>query len=88
MTNVKTTGHPIDRLDFPAITICGLGMIEATLYRAYAFQIGAFLESKNVTPNWNDTNEDWREAAEDYLIETGLFDDFIEELYPGEKILY
>ena len=85
MTNVKTTGLPIDKLEFPAITICGLGMIEATLDRAYAYQIDQFFTRKNRTVTWpDDYSNDTREAAEELLRSEGLYQDFIDELYPGK----
>ena len=87
MTSVKTTGHQIDKLEFPAITICGLGMIEATLDRAYGHQISEFLKTRNVTmdPEEDGDIENYRHHAEDMLYNQGLFGEFLEELYPGKK---
>lgn len=84
ITNVRTTGHPIDNLDFPAITICGLGMIEATLNRAFSHQVDEFLKRRNMSADWVFSN-DSRLEAENLLIESGLYDDFIGELYPGNN---
>ena len=87
MTSVKTTGHQIDKLEFPAITICGLGMIEATLDRAYGHQITEFLKTRNVTVDAEEDGdiENYRHHAEDMLYNQGLFGEFLEELYPGKK---
>ncbi len=42
LTTVSTTGYPVNKLEFPAITICGQGTIRDTVDMALAEQILAY----------------------------------------------
>ncbi len=47
LTTVYTTGLPIKEIEFPAITICGLGMVnEKSVYGAVKKQLNDYLTSK------------------------------------------
>ncbi len=43
VTTISTTGKPIFTVEFPAVTICGLGMLEDSIEDAFRNQIGNYL---------------------------------------------
>ena len=48
LTTVSTTAHPIHKLEYPAITICGQGMATDTLDRVLKQRFDVWLRKRNV----------------------------------------
>jgi hypothetical protein len=46
---VTTTAHPVNLIEFPAVTICGFGMIEEVFNAAVIKQFIDFLKEINQT---------------------------------------
>ena len=57
ITSVKTTGLPVRDLQFPAITICGLGMVDNVLENAIKQQAIDYIRAKKA-PKQVKINED------------------------------
>ena len=74
LTSVKTTGLPIEKIEFPAITICSQGsandIIDAALFQQFKRY-----ENKKVSED-----KSFEELAFDKKIQK-----FLEDLYPGAK---
>lgn len=51
LTTVETTGLPLDKIDFPAITICGLGTIAESVEMAVMHQMKQFYMDKGLPYN-------------------------------------
>ena len=48
LTTVSTTAHPIHKLEYPAITICGQGMATDTLDRVLKQRFDVWLKERNI----------------------------------------
>ena len=51
LTTVSTTAHPIHKLEYPAITICGQGMATDTLDRVLKQRFDVWMRERNLDPN-------------------------------------
>ena len=82
ITSVKTTGLPIRKLEFPAVTFCGLGMIESALQESiYRQMLDYTFQNKKKQTNYSDFVES---SLSDILNKQNLsIDDFVNSYYPG-----
>ena len=53
ITTVKTTAYPIERIDFPAITICSQGASKNIMDEVLVRQFEEYLQSNGVTSKQN-----------------------------------
>ena len=87
ITSVKTTGLPVSMLDYPAVTICGLGMIETPLYESLQRQIQTFINehgNNDLELELLGGQEDFFHWAEVLLESYGMnLQMFLDEFYPG-----
>ena len=72
LTSVGTTGHPIEQVAFPSITVCPQGSANKVIGAALFRQFEAFLSSKNKNVS---------ELSEDEIVNEGI--SFLRDRYPG-----
>ena len=87
VTTVSKTGLPIQEIDFPSITICGLGSVDKSLEQVlYRQAVKYLVEQKAVS--WDDIpayQEDVTDAAE-LLNNHSAIVDFMADEYPGLQL--
>ena len=74
LTSVATTGYPIEKVEFPAITICAQGAANDVVDAALFKQFDRYLIKKNL--NFSEL------STEDQIMETK---NFLNATYPGAK---
>ena len=79
LTSVGTTGFPIEKIEFPSITICGQGYINEVVDAALYHQFKEYLKIKHKRP------KRFSELASDELLQEGR--SFLIDMYPGAKML-
>ena len=76
LTSVGTTGFPIEKIEFPAITICGQGLVNEVVDAALFHQFNEYLVVKG---------KQFSELDPDEVIEEGQ--SFLIDMYPGAKMV-
>ena len=82
ITTVSTTGHPVEDVPFPSITLCALGTIEQTMENVLQKQAVRFLASKGIA-NPIQYFQDEDKSVGESLDEIDQLDAFMWATYPG-----
>ena len=74
LTSVGTTGHPIEQVAFPSITVCPQGCANKVIDAALFQQFEGYLSTKN---------KDVFALSEEEIVNEGV--SFLRDIYPGAK---
>lgn len=84
ITSVFSTGHPVRKMDFPSITMCGLGMVEDILNAAIWVQAEIFIAEQRGTDRYSFNYSLETESLKDLFAQNNVdYQLFIDEMYPG-----
>ncbi len=83
LTTVSTTGYPVSKLDFPAVTLCSLGLVNTIMDNAYLYYLEEYADEKGVDVSGDEFDGD-TDAILDKLLDEGH--DFNEDHFPGATI--
>ena len=75
LTSVGTTGHPIEKVEFPAITICAQGSAKEVIDAAFFKQFNDYLKALNKV---------YSDLTPEEIVRYGKA--FLAEKYPGAKV--
>ena len=76
LITIGTTGLPVENIEFPAITICGQGLVQEVVDAALFHQFNRYLSLKNI--NFDD-------LSQEEIVQEGH--SFLKDMYPGAKAL-
>ena len=74
LTSVSSTGLPLQKIDFPAITICSQGLIQDVIFQALDKQFDDYLVGEGLDPDTMTQEE--KDAKKDA---------YTQALYPGAE---
>ena len=94
LTTVSKTGLPITEVDFPAVTICGLGSVSTSLDQVFYQQVIRYLTGKKKIaaadiPRFEEKLDDGGivlHDGEEILRNFSALEDFMQEEYPSLQI--
>ena len=76
LISISTTGLPVEEIEFPAITICGQGMVQEVVDAALFQQFNRYLSLKD---------KDFSDLTSEEIIKEGH--SFLLDMYPGARML-
>ena len=75
LIRIGTTGLPVENIEFPAITICGQGMVQEVVDAALLHQFNRYLSLKN---------KDFSGLNSEEIVQEGH--SFLRDMYPGARM--